>query len=88
MKLLIMGPPGVGKGTQATRIKDKLHITHLSTGDILRAKIQAESKIGMEAKTYIDAGELVPDKTLLEIIQNRIIKTFLFTIHRALVHSL
>ena len=74
MKLLIMGPPGVGKGTQATRIKDKLHIAHLSTGDILRAEIQAESKIGMEAKTYIDAGELVPDKTLLEIIQNRTIK--------------
>ena len=74
MKLLIMGPPGVGKGTQAIRIKDKLHIAHLSTGDILRTEIQAKSKIGVEAKTYIDVGKLVPDKTLLEIIQERIIK--------------
>ena len=74
MKLLIMGPPGVGKGTQADRIKDKLKILHLSTGDILRAKVKAKSAIGVDAKLYMDFGKLVPDHILIEIVKERISK--------------
>ena len=74
MKLLIMGPPGVGKGTQADRIKDKLEILHLSTGDILRAEVEAKSAIGMDAKLYMDFGKLVPDHILIEIVKERISK--------------
>ena len=72
MNLLIMGPPGVGKGTQASRIKSKLNITHLSTGDILRTEIEKKTNIGVQAKLYMDAGKLVPDQVLLDIIQDRI----------------
>ena len=74
MKLLIMGPPGVGKGTQADRIKDKLKILHLSTGDILRAEVEAKSAIGVDAKLYMDFGKLVPDHILIEIVKERISK--------------
>ena len=72
MKLLIMGPPGVGKGTQASRIKSRLNIAHLSTGDILRTKIEQKTDTGVQAKLYMDAGKLVPDQILLNIIQDRI----------------
>ena len=72
MKLLIMGPPGVGKGTQANRIKDQLQILHLSTGDILRTEVEAKSAIGMDAKLYMDFGRLVPDHILIEIVKERI----------------
>ena len=72
MKLLIMGPPGVGKGTQASRIKSKLNIAHLSTGDILRTEIEKKTDTGVQAKLYMDAGKLVPDQVLLDIIQDRI----------------
>ena len=72
MKLLIMGPPGVGKGTQASRIKSKLNIAHLSTGDILRTEIDNKTDTGVQAKLYMDAGKLVPDQVLLDIIQDRI----------------
>jgi len=72
MKLLIMGPPGVGKGTQASRIKSKLNIAHLSTGDILRSEIEKETDTGVQAKLNMDAGKLVPDQVLLDIIQDRI----------------
>ena len=74
MKLLIMGPPGVGKGTQAGRIRKYFDIAHLSTGDILRLEIEARSSIGTEAKTYMNAGRLVPDEVLLKIVQERITK--------------
>jgi len=74
MKLLIMGPPGVGKGTQADRIKDELNIVHLSTGVILRAEVEAESKVGIDAKSYMDKGLLVPDSILIEIVKERISK--------------
>jgi adenylate kinase len=72
MNLLIMGPPGVGKGTQASRIKSKLNIAHLSTGDILRTEIDNKTDTGVQAKLYMDAGKLVPDQILLDIIQDRI----------------
>ena len=67
-----MGPPGVGKGTQANIIKDKYDIPHLSTGEILRKEIRQESKIGVIAKKYIDDGLLVPDKILIKIIEKYI----------------
>ena len=72
MNLLIMGPPGVGKGTQASRIKSKLNIAHLSTGDILRTEIEKKTDTGVQAKLYMDAGKLVPDQVLLDIIQDSI----------------
>tara|TARA_B100000941_G_C28398036_1_gene496488 strand:+ start:386 stop:946 length:561 start_codon:yes stop_codon:yes gene_type:complete len=74
MKLLIMGPPGVGKGTQAKLIKDALNITHLSTGEILRTKIKAESQVGVIAKSFIDRGHLVPDEILINIVKDRLSK--------------
>ena len=72
MRLSIMGPPGVGKGTQAKRIKNALNITHLSTGEILRLKIKAESKVGVIAKSFIDKGHLVPDEILIKIVKDRV----------------
>ena len=75
MKLLIMGPPGVGKGTQADRINNELMLVHLSTGEILRAEVDAKSVIGMNAKFYMDFGRLVPDNILIEIVKERISKS-------------
>ena len=68
-----MGPPGVGKGTQANIIKDKYDIPHLSTGEILRNEIELESEIGVIAKKYIDDGLFVPDEILIKIIENYIL---------------
>ena len=67
IKLIILGPPGVGKGTQANIIKDTYNIPLLSTGEILRNEIEIKSDIGMIAKNYIDDGLLVPDNILLKI---------------------
>ena len=75
MKLLIMGPPGVGKGTQADCINNELKIVHLSTGEILRAEVDAKSVIGRNAKLYMDFGRLVPDNILIEIVTERISKS-------------
>ncbi len=73
IRLVIMGPPGVGKGTQANILKEQYNIPHLSTGQILREEIENNSKIGEVAKDYINKGLLVPDKYLIEIIKNHII---------------
>lgn len=67
-----MGPPGVGKGTQADRIKVHFDILHLSTGDILREETSQETKLGIEAKKFMDRGELVPDHLLLEMMEHRL----------------
>ena len=72
MRLLIMGPPGVGKGTQAKILSEKLNVIHLSTGEILRGEIQKDTKIGKIAKSFIDQGNLVPDDFILEIISKQI----------------
>lgn len=72
MKLLIMGPPGVGKGTQASLLRNKINVIHLSTGDILRQEIIKNSEIGLKAQGFMNAGKLVPDKVLLDIIRDRI----------------
>tara|TARA_B100000965_G_C19579242_1_gene752768 strand:- start:249 stop:839 length:591 start_codon:yes stop_codon:yes gene_type:complete len=72
MKLLIMGPPGVGKGTQARIIKDKLRIAHISTGELLRQEIAEKTEVGIVAKKYIDQGKLVPDNFLFTIVNERL----------------
>ena len=71
MNILIIGPPGVGKGTQAHLIKNQLELTHISTGELLRKEIAEQTKIGFEAKYFIDKGEFIPDKTVLKIIKNK-----------------
>ena len=70
MKLLIMGPPGAGKGTQAKILAKKFNLVHLSTGDILRKEIEKASELGLKAQTYMNAGNLVPDEVLLEMMQS------------------
>jgi adenylate kinase len=72
MKLILLGPPGVGKGTQAARLKDHFKIIHLSTGEILRGEMAESTSVGIRARQYIDAGNLVPDEILLKIINNRL----------------
>jgi len=67
-----MGPPGVGKGTQANNLKTHYNIVHLSTGDILRAELSAETELGNQARKYMDAGELVPDELLLSMMEKRL----------------
>lgn len=70
MKLLIMGPPGAGKGTQAKILAEKYNLIHLSTGDILRREIKKKTAIGLEAQSYMNGGNLVPDNVLLAIMDS------------------
>jgi len=70
MKLLIMGPPGAGKGTQAKILSQKYNLVHLSTGDILRKEIDKKSSTGLEAQKYMNAGNLVPDDVLLAMMKS------------------
>jgi len=72
MKLVLLGPPGAGKGTQAARLKEKYRIPQLSTGDILRAAIAAGTPAGKRIKAIVDKGGLVPDETVVGIIAERI----------------
>ena len=72
MNLIFLGPPGAGKGTQAQRICDALGIPQISTGDILRKAIKEETPVGLKAKEYVEAGKLVPDDVLVEIIRDRL----------------
>lgn len=71
MKIIMLGAPGAGKGTQAKQIADKYQIPHISTGDIFRANIKNETELGKKAKTYMDQGLLVPDELTLELIIDR-----------------
>ena len=70
MKLLIMGPPGAGKGTQAKILSQKYNLVHLSTGDILRKEIDKKSSTGLAAQKYMNAGNLVPDDVLLAMMKS------------------
>lgn len=72
MKLVLLGPPGVGKGTQAANIKEHYNIVHLSTGDILRAEVKAKTELGKKAFSFMDAGQLVPDELLLQMMEQRL----------------
>ena len=71
MKIIMLGAPGAGKGTQAKRIAEKYGIPHISTGDIFRANIKNQTELGMKAKAYMDQGALVPDELTLELIMDR-----------------
>ncbi|WP_395667056.1 adenylate kinase [Methylocella sp.] len=75
MRLVFLGPPGAGKGTQSTRIQEKYKIPQLSTGDMLRAAVKAGTPIGLKAKAIMDAGGLVPDEVVVGIISERIDET-------------
>ncbi len=72
MRLILLGPPGAGKGTQAQRLVGKYGIPQLSTGDMLRAAVQAETEVGLKAKAVMDAGELVSDAIVNAIVSERI----------------
>ena len=72
MKLILLGAPGAGKGTQATRISDKYNLPHISTGDILRKNIKEGTALGIQAKSFIDAGRLVPDEVVIDIVKDRL----------------
>jgi adenylate kinase len=72
MNLILLGPPGAGKGTQAQRIVDRYHIPQISTGDILRAAVKESTPLGMKAKGFMDQGQLVPDEIVIGIIEERL----------------
>ncbi len=74
MNIVLLGAPGAGKGTQAVRIAEKYGLVHISTGDIFRANIKDNTPIGQVAKSYIDAGKLVPDEVTCEIVRQRLEK--------------
>jgi adenylate kinase len=68
MRIVLLGPPGAGKGTQAKKLEDELNIRHLSTGDILRNAVAAGTDLGRKAKAYMDRGELLPDQIILDLM--------------------
>lgn len=72
MKIIMLGAPGAGKGTQAKKIADLCKIPHISTGDIFRANIKQGTELGKKAKSYMDAGELVPDELVCDLVVDRI----------------
>ncbi len=72
MKIIMLGAPGAGKGTQAKRIAEKYSIPHISTGDIFRANIDGGTELGKKAKTYMDKGELVPDALVVDLVIDRV----------------
>lgn len=72
MKLIFLGPPGAGKGTIAHRVVNDLNVVQISTGDLLRAAVAAGSELGKQAKAYMDAGELVPDELVINLLKERI----------------
>ena len=72
MKMILLGPPGAGKGTQAKGIAARYGIAHISTGDMLRSEVREGTPLGREAKSYMDKGQLVPDEVIIGMVQNRI----------------
>jgi adenylate kinase len=72
VRLVLLGPPGAGKGTQAEKLAEKLQIPHLSTGELFRANITSGTKLGLEAKRYLDAGDLVPSELTNDLVDDRL----------------
>ncbi len=72
MRLIILGPPGAGKGTQSSQIVDKYNVAHISTGDILRENIANGTELGKKAKSYMDEGKLVPDEIILGLMEDKL----------------
>ena len=72
LNLILLGPPGAGKGTQADRLHEDFGLPHISTGDMLRAQVAEGSELGKEAKRYMDAGDLVPDEVIIGMIVDRL----------------
>ncbi|MBW0114012.1 adenylate kinase [Pseudonocardia abyssalis] len=72
MRLVLVGPPGAGKGTQAERMAERLDVPHISTGDLFRANLKEETPLGIEAKRYMDAGDLVPDEVTVAMVRERL----------------
>ena len=72
MRVVLLGPPGAGKGTQAVLLSEKLGVPHISTGDLFRANISEQTPLGVEAKRYLDAGDLVPSEVTNRMVQSRV----------------
>jgi adenylate kinase len=72
MRIILLGPPGAGKGTQAVRLVERWQIPHISTGDILRANVRDGTPLGTEAKRFMDAGDLVPDEVIIGMVGDRL----------------
>ena len=72
MRLVLVGPPGAGKGTQAVQLAERLGVPHISTGDLFRANLSQETELGVEAKRYMDAGDLVPDEVTCRMVEERL----------------
>ena len=72
LNLVLLGPPGSGKGTQGERLQEDFHLPYYATGDILRAAVRDETELGKKAKEYMDRGDLVPDEVIVGVIAERI----------------
>ncbi len=72
LRLVLIGPPGAGKGTQAAKIAERYSISHIATGDIFRANVKGGTELGRKAKEYMDAGELVPDEVVVDMVRDRL----------------
>lgn len=72
MNVILLGAPGAGKGTQAVRLAERFDLAHISTGDILRANVREGTPLGLQAKAYMDKGELVPDQLVIDLVMDRI----------------
>lgn len=72
VQVILIGPPGAGKGTQATLLQDRLRLPHISSGDLLRAAVKRKTETGLQAKQYMDRGELVPDGIVVRVIEERV----------------
>ncbi len=75
MDIVLLGPPGIGKGTVAVKLSRKLRIPHIATGDMLRENVSEKTKLGIEAKSYMDRGLLVPDEVVIRMVEERLKKS-------------
>src|SRR5689334_16506390 len=71
MRIILLGPPGSGKGTQAQRLSQRIHLEHIGTGDLLRQAIRQNTPVGIRARAFVESGKLVPDEVVNEIVAER-----------------